>query len=260
VRQRKTATGIRVTETEKRTGIVIANESGNENEKGTGIETETESGTGTKIMTVTVIATATVTVTGTENETATVRGSEIVALGTIVGMTTTPDDPRVIMVVTVNGIGKVTPRETVVTETVIGMRHERQVRERRTRNDVRERMGRKIEAATMNHERSAKQRMMSEVRKCAGFKFLHLSPKISLTLTHRGRNMKRRHLHPRAARAGRKHQRRGRYDGLTFPCNYRFLNPEFSLFGKLIERFYYVHNIKVSNATMRVIPRPEDGG
>jgi hypothetical protein len=242
VRRRKTATGIRVTETEKRTGIVIANANENGTGKGTVIENETETGTGTKITTVTVTA----TVIGTENETATVKGSEIVALGTIVGMTTTPDDPRVIMVVTVNGIGKVTPRETVVTVTVIGMPHERQVRERRTRNDVRERMGRKIEAATMNHERSAKQRMMSEVRKCAGFKFLNRSPKFSLTLTHRGQDMTRRHLHPRAARAGRKHQRRGRYDGLSFPCNYRFLNPQFSLFGKLIERFYYVHNIKKS--------------
>jgi len=174
VRRRESATGIRVRE--KRTGTVTGIVTGNEN--GNGKRTETGTGTGTEIMTVNVIATANVTVTviGTENETAIVRGSEIVALGTIVGMTTTPDDHRVITVVTVNGIGKVTPRETVVTETVIGMRHERQVRKGRTRNDVRERMRRKTEAATMNHERSAKQRTRSEVRKCVRFKVLNQSP------------------------------------------------------------------------------------
>lgn len=195
VRRRGNATGSRVTE--KRTGIVTEIVTGNENENGNGKGTEIA--TATEIMTVNVIATATVTVTviGTENETATVRGSEIVALGTIVGMTTTLDDHRVITVVTVNGIGKVTPRETVVTETVIGMRHERQVRKGRTRNDVQEGMRRKTEAATMNHERSAKQRTRSEVRK--------------------GQDTTRRHLHPRTARVGRKHQRRERYDGLTFP-------------------------------------------
>jgi hypothetical protein len=172
VRRRESATRNRVTETEKRTGIVTANgnETGNGKRKGTETGTETGTGTGTtEIMTVTVIATA--TVIGTENETVTVRGSEIVALGTIVGMMTTPGDRRVIMVVTVNGIGKETPRETVVTETGIGMRHERPVREGRTRSDVQEGMGRKTEAVTMNHERSAKQRTKSEVRKCVGFKF-----------------------------------------------------------------------------------------
>ena len=161
VRRRESATGNRVTETEKRTGIVTAN--GNENGKRKGTETETETEI-TEIMIVTVIAI--VTAIGTENETATVRGSEIVALGTIVGTTTTPGGHRVIMVVTVNGIGKVTPRETVVTETGIGMRHERQVRKGRTGNDVQEGMGRKTEAATMNLEKGAKQRTKSEVRKC----------------------------------------------------------------------------------------------
>ena len=204
---------------------MTGNGNGNEyrNGKGTGTGTET----GTEIMTVNVIGTATVTVTviGTENETATVRGSEIVALGTIVGMTTTLDDRRVITVVTVNGIGKVTPRETVVTEIVIGMRHERQVREGRTRNDVQEGMWRKTEAVTMNHERSAKQRTRSEVRKCVRFKSLNQPLKISLTLMHRGQDTTRRHLHPRTARVGRKHQRRERYDGLIIPSNYRFLNP-----------------------------------
>jgi hypothetical protein len=166
VRRRESATGNRVTGTEKRTGIVTANGNGTGKRKRKKIEIET-----TEIMTVTVIATATATVTviGTENETATVRGSEIVALGTIVGMTTPPGGHRVIMVVTVNGIGKVTPRETVVTETEIGMRHERQVRKGRTRNDVQEGMERKTEAAKMNLEKGAKQRTKSEVRKCVEF-------------------------------------------------------------------------------------------
>jgi len=238
VRRRESATGNRVTETEKRTGIVTANGNGNGKRK------RKRTGTGTtEIMTVTVIATATATVTviGTENETATVRGNEIVALGTIVGMTTTPDGHPVIMVVTVNGIGKVTPRETVVTETGTGMRHERQVQKGRTRNDVQEGMGRKTEAATMNLEKSAKQRTKSEVKK--------------------GQDTTQRHLHPRTrtARVGRKHQRRERYDSLTFPCNYRLLNPQFSLFGQLKEKIYYVHNTKFQNA-MKIIPRPQDGG
>jgi len=181
VRQRESATGIRVIEKRTRTRTGIATVKGK--------ETGTANGNGTEIMTatVTVIATATVIVNviGRENGTATVTvtvtviGSETVAPGTTVGMMTTRDGHRVTTVVIVNGIGRVTPREIVVTETVIGMPHEGQARKERTGSGVQGGRLRKTEAATMSRERSARRRTMSEVRKCVGFSFLSQSLKLS---------------------------------------------------------------------------------
>jgi hypothetical protein len=173
VRQRESATGIRVTGTEKRTKtkteIAIATANG----KGTG--------TGTEIMTVT--ANATVIVRGTENVTATVtaivRGSETVAPGTTVTM---HDGHRVTTVAIGNGIGRATHHETVVTETVIGMEHEGQVRERTTGNGVQEGTETMTEAAKMSRERSARERTRSEVRKCVEFSLSQASPSKFLTL------------------------------------------------------------------------------
>jgi hypothetical protein len=137
-------------------------------------------------VTVTVIANATVIVIGTKNEiatvTATVRGSETVAPGTIVGMTTMHDGHRVTTVAIVNGIGRATHHETVVTETEIGMEHEGQVRERMTRNGVQEETETMTEAATMSRERGARQRTTSAVRKCVGFSFSQASLSENLTL------------------------------------------------------------------------------
>lgn len=130
----------------------------------------TATGTGTEIMTVTGIATA--TVNGTKNETAIVtaivRRREPVAPGTT-GMTMTHDGHRVTTDVIVNGIWRVTRRGTVVTETVIGMLHEDQVRERMTGNGVQEGTRRKTEKATMTLGRGERQKMMSEVRKWVAF-------------------------------------------------------------------------------------------
>jgi hypothetical protein len=181
VRQRESATGIRVIEKRTRTRTGIATVKGK--------KTGTASGNGTEIMTATVtvivIATATVivnvigrengTATATVTVTATVIGSETVAPGTTVGMMTTRDGHRVTTVVIVNGIGRVTPREIVVTETVIGMPHEGQAR----RSGVQGGRLRKTEAATMSRERSARRRTMNEVRKCVGFSFLSQSLKLS---------------------------------------------------------------------------------
>jgi len=176
-------------------------------------------GTGTEIMTVTVTVNGTgtgtviVIVIGTENENATaiVRGSETVAPGTTAGMMTTHDGHRVttVVIVIVNGIGKVTHHETVVTETEIVMPDEGQVQERMTGNDVQEGMGRTREAATMNRERSARPRTRSEVRN--------------------GQNTIQRHLHPRTGRVELKHQRRERYDRLTFRYNSRLLSLSISI-------------------------------
>ena len=184
VRQRESATGICVTETEKRTEtrteIATATVTANEKGKGTGTGTKI----GTKIMTVTVIAT--VIGIGTENETviatAIVRGSETVAPGTIVDMRTMHDGHRVTTVATVNGIGRATRHETVVTETVIGMEHEEQVRERTTGNGVQEGTQMTTEAATRSRERGARQRTTSEVRKCVEFSFPQASLSNFLTL------------------------------------------------------------------------------
>jgi hypothetical protein len=123
VRQIESAIGTHVTEIER----------GTETETAT-VTTATANGTGTEIMTATVTGIA--TGTATENETATeiaiVRRREPVAPGTT-GMTMTHGGHRV---TTVNEIWRVTLRRTVVTETVIGMLHEDQVRERTTGNGV----------------------------------------------------------------------------------------------------------------------------
>jgi len=170
VRQRESATGIRVTETEteKRTRTRTEIATVTANGKGTG--------TGTEIMTATVNANATVIVIGTENVTATVRGSETVAPGTTVTM---HDGHRVTTVAIVNGIGRATHHETVVTETVIGMGHEGQVRERTTGNGVQEGTETTTEAAKMSRERGTRQRTRSEVRKCVEFSLSQASLKIS---------------------------------------------------------------------------------
>lgn len=168
VRQTESATGTLVTETERRTGI-----------GGTGtatviVTTATATGkgkeTGTEIMTVTVTGIATAAVNGTENVTAIVRRKETVAPGTT-GMTTTHDGHRVTTDAIVNGVGRVTRRGTVVTETGIGMVHEDQVREGRTGNGVQEGTERKTEEATMSPERNERRRMRSEVRKCDAFSY-----------------------------------------------------------------------------------------
>jgi hypothetical protein len=185
-RQRESATRIRETETEKRTGIRTRIATATANEKGI----RTGTGTGTEI-TMSVIATVTVTVTaiGTGNGngngngiaiatvtvTATVKGRETVVPGTTVGMMTIHDGHRVTMAAIVNGIGRATRPENVVTETETSMPHEDQVREGRTENGVQEGMERMTEAATMSHERSVRRRAMSEVRKCVGSSFLNLN-------------------------------------------------------------------------------------
>jgi hypothetical protein len=157
VRQTESATGIHVTETERRRGIGTATvTTATANGKGRG--------TGTEIMTVTVTGIATAAVNG-ENVTAIVRRRETVGPGTT-GMMTTHDGHRVTTDANVNGIGRVTRRGTVVTETEIGMLHEDQVREKRIGNGVQEGMGRKTEEARMSLERGERQRTMSEVRKC----------------------------------------------------------------------------------------------
>jgi hypothetical protein len=189
VRQTESATGTLVTETERRTGI-----------GGTGtatviVTTATATGTGketgTEIMTVTVTGIATAAVNGTENVTAIVRRKETVAPGTT-GMTTTHDGHRVTTDAIVNGVGRVTRRGTVVTETGIGMVHEDQVREGRTGNGVQEGTERKTEEATMSPERNERRRMRSEVRK--------------------GQDTMQKPLQSRSERVARKRQRRERYD------------------------------------------------
>ena len=136
------------------------------------VTTATANGTGTE--TTTVIVTGIAIVNGTENATAIVRRREPVALGTT-GMTMTQDGHRVITDAIVNGIGRVTRRRTVVTETVIGMLHEDQVRGRMTRNGVQEETRRKTGEATMTLGRSERQKMMSEVRKWVAFSCLNQS-------------------------------------------------------------------------------------
>jgi hypothetical protein len=163
VRQTESATGTHGTEIERGTGTAT-------------VTTANANGTGTEIMTVTVTAIA--TVNGTENETAIVRRRDPVAPGTT-GMTMTHDGHRVITDAIVNGIGKVTHRRTVVTETVIGMLHEEQVRGRMTGNGVQEKTMRKTEKATMTLERSERQKMMNEVRKWVAFSCLNLNQSLS---------------------------------------------------------------------------------
>jgi hypothetical protein len=156
VRQTESAIGIHATETERRRGIRTATvTTATANGKGKG------TGTGTEIMTVTVTGIA----TAAENGIGIVRRRESVGPGTT-GMMTAHDGHRVTTDAIVNGIGRVTRRGTVVTETEIGMLYEDRVRERRTGNGVQERTGRKTEEATMNLERNERQRTMSEVRKC----------------------------------------------------------------------------------------------
>jgi hypothetical protein len=180
-RQRENATRTREKGKERRTGIrtgtvtviVIATATANVTENGTGTETEITTVIG--IVIVTANANATVTVNGTENATAivtgtVVRGRETVAPGITADMTRTHDGHRVTTAGIVSGIGRATRRETVVTETVIGMPHEEQVREGRTENGVQEGM-RKTVVATMTRERGVRQRTMNEVRKCVAFSF-----------------------------------------------------------------------------------------
>jgi hypothetical protein len=183
VRLRRNATGIRVTEKETETGTgtrtgiatvtVTANANANGRERKTGTETMTA------IVTVTVIATetGTETETGSERESesvtatatviAIVKRTETVVPGTTVGMTTTHDGHRVTMAAIANGIGRVTRRETVVTEIVTGMRHEEQVRDGRTENGALGETERKIQVATTSRARSERLRPMSEVRRYA---------------------------------------------------------------------------------------------
>lgn len=164
VRQTASATGTHVTEIERGTGIAT-------------VTTATANGTGTEIMTVTVTATA--TVNGTEIVTAIVtaivRRRELVAPGTT-GMTMTHGGHRVTTDAIVNGIWRVTRQGSVVTETVIDMLREEQVRERKTRNGVQEGTMRKTEKATMmTLGRSERQKTMSEVRKWVAFACLNQS-------------------------------------------------------------------------------------
>jgi hypothetical protein len=164
VRQTESAIGTHVTEI------------GTGTETGTGTATATTAnGTGTKTMIATETGTgiATATANGTENvtATATARRRDPVAPGTT-GMTMTHDGHRVTTDAIVNGIGKVTRRRTVVTETVIGMLHEDQVRERMTGSGAQEGMRRKTEKATMTLGRSERRKTMSEVKKWVAFSCL----------------------------------------------------------------------------------------
>jgi hypothetical protein len=165
VRQTESAIGTHVTEIERGTGTVTVT-----------VTTATANGTGTEIMTatVTVSGIATATANGTETATAIVRRREAVAPGTT-GMTMMHGGRRVTTDAIVNEIGRVTRRGTVVTETVIGMLHEDQVRERMTGNGVQERTKRKTEKATMTLGRSERQKTMSEVRKWVAFSCLNQS-------------------------------------------------------------------------------------
>jgi hypothetical protein len=164
VRRRESATGIRVTETETEKRTRTRTEIATANGKGTA--------TGTEIMTATATVIGTENVTVTVTATAIVRGSETVAPGTTVTM---HDGHRVTTVAIVNGIGRATHHETVVTETEIGTEHEGQVRDGTTRNGVQEGTETTTEAAKMSRERSARQRMRSEVRKCVEFSFSQAS-------------------------------------------------------------------------------------
>jgi hypothetical protein len=167
VSQTESATGIHVIETERKRGR--GRESATMT---TATATANGKGKGTEIMTVTVTGIATAAVNGTENVTAAaVRRKETVVPGTT-GMMTTRDGHRVSTDAIVNGTGRMTRRGTVVTETEIGMLHEDQVRNERTGSGVQERTERKTEKATMNLERSERQRAMSEVRKCVVFSCL----------------------------------------------------------------------------------------
>jgi len=158
VRQTETATGTHVTGTGTAT-----------------VTTATANGTGTEIMTVTVNGTE----TATETATGIVRRKELVVPGTT-GMTMTHGGHRATMDAIVNGIGRVTRRGTVVTEIVIGMLHEDQVREGMTGNGVQERTRRKTEKATMTLGRGERQKTMSEVRKWV---CVRLSKLVSVFLT-----------------------------------------------------------------------------
>ena len=198
VRQTESAIGTHVTE--------IGTET--ETEIGTATVT-TANGTGTKTMTATVTGIA----TGTENVTATVRRREPVAPGTT-GMTMTHDGHRVTTDAIVNGIGRVTRRGTVVTETVIGMLHEDQVRERMTGSGAQEGTKRKTEKATMTLGRSERRKTMSEVRKWVTFSCLNQSLKFS-NAVHRGQDTMEKPFQPRTERVVLKHRRRERYDA----CN-----------------------------------------
>jgi hypothetical protein len=208
VRQTESAIGTHATEIERGTGT--------KTEIGTAtVTTATANGTGTETMTVTVTATA--SVNGTENETAIVtaivRRREPVAPGTT-GMTTTHDGHRVTTDAIVNGIWRVTRRGTVVNETVIGMLHEEQVRERMTGNGVQEGTRRKTEKATMSLGRSERQKTMSEVRKWVAFSRLNQSHRFSNGV-HRGQDTMEKPFQPRSERVVLKHRRRERYDA----CN-----------------------------------------
>ena len=155
MRQTETAIGTHATEIETGTETETETET---------VTTATANGTGTEIMTVTVTGIATGTATENVTGTATVRRREPVAPGTT-GMTMTHDGHRVTTDAIVNEIGRVTRRGTVVTETVIGMLHEDQVREGMTGNGVQEGTKRKTEKATMTLGRSERQKTTSEVRK-----------------------------------------------------------------------------------------------
>jgi hypothetical protein len=199
VRRTETATGTHVTEIERGTGTETAT-------------VTTANGTGTEIMTVTVTVNGTKseTVNGTKNETAIVRRREPVAPGTT-GMTMTHDGHRVTTDAIVNGIWRVTHRGIVVTETVIGMLHEDQVRERMTGNGVQEGTRRKTEKATKTLGRGERQKMMSEVRKWVAFSCRNRSLSFS-NAVHRGQDTTQKLFQPRNERVAMKHRRRERYD------------------------------------------------
>jgi hypothetical protein len=139
---------------------VIAIETANATERGRGTETETgnarESETATVIVIVIVIA----------------KRIETVVPGTTAGTRTTHVGHRVTMAVIANAIGRVTRRETVETESVIGTRREDQVRGGMTRNGAVERTERKIELVMTNHGRNESLRLRSEVRRYAVYRFL----------------------------------------------------------------------------------------
>jgi len=114
-----------------------------------------------------------------------------VAPGTT-GMRMTHDGHRVTMDAIVNGMGRVTRRGTVATETVIDILHEDQVREGMIRNGVQEGTRRKTKKATMTLGRGERQKTMSEVRK--------------------GQDTMQKPFQPRTERVALKHRRRERYD------------------------------------------------
>jgi hypothetical protein len=114
----------------------------------------------------------------------------------------------VTMAAIANGIGRVTRRETVETESVIGTGHEG-VRGGMTGNGAVEGTERKIKLV-MTSGRNESLRLTSEVRRYAVYRFL---TRVLLTVVRRGQDTMKKHpLLPKIEAVVRKHQRKEKYD------------------------------------------------